>query len=106
LIAVEVNARRKSVVVVGDECRRRYLGGHSEREGFGECLAINIRAQIFASTDGTVALVQVKIVPAAEENVLAALVDISGSQPSVEESGKASSGKIVFAAAIAEFATG
>ena len=32
LIAVKANARRKSIFIVGDECRRRYLGGDGERE--------------------------------------------------------------------------
>ena len=106
LIAVEVNARRKPVVIVGEECRRRYLGGDGEGEGFGKRLTIDIRAQILGGADCTSVLFRVKVVAAVEEYVLAALVDISGSQPPVPESGKAGRDKIVFAAAIAEFAAG
>ena len=106
LIAVEANARRKPVVIVGDECRRRHLGGDGQRERFGKRLTIDIRAEILAGGDGTVVLFQVKVAPAAEKDVLAALVDISGRQSPVEQSGKAGRGEILCAAAIAEVATG
>ena len=75
LIAIKADAGRTPAVVVGDECRRRHLGGDGERERFGKCLAIDIRAEILAGGDGTGMLFQVKVAPAAEEDVLAALVD-------------------------------
>ncbi len=76
LIAVEADARRASRVIVGNECRRRDLGGDRQRKGFGKRLAIDKRAEILAGGDGAGVLVQVKVAPAAENDVLAALVEV------------------------------
>ena len=50
--------------------------------------------------------VQVKVAPAVEEDVLAALVDVSGSQAAIEQGRKAGRDEVLSTAAIAEIATG
>ena len=93
LVAIEVNAGRASGVIVGDECRRRHLGSDREREGFGKLHAIDIRAEILAGGHGAGVLVRIKVVPAVEDDVLAALVDIGGRQSPVKESDKSRHGQ-------------
>ena len=57
----------------------------AERKGFGKRLAIDERAEILAGGHGPGVLVQVKVAPATEDDVLAALVEVVGGQSPVPE---------------------